>query len=339
MKPKDIFMSTYIIITLSIVIIITALLCNQWIYSYIPSDNLSADYKEYEINSTKNESMEGLIAYMQSNCDKFRLQKQVSDEYAGIYMKDYKLNLKLIEGREFTKEDFEQNKDVVMIAEECLKDTYKGGSKRYITIQEKIYEVIGVFSKDKNTINQNTNAFINMSSKQFLKTNTEVTGTYYLDCKQDLHDLLAEKYNIKENNTIYDLSYAKHFERVKDVAFVLVKIILCGVVLFSVTWMFLFAFWFGGEKEMIVSKYLDGVTRGKIAFLTLKKWMLTNSFGVMISIFLGTVSLICKEYLFLLLGIEILYILFSSGAVLLFTNRRIKEIRHIYKGVDNVCHL
>ena len=53
MKIKDLLTALYILIILSFLITITAVLCNQWKYSYTPCDNLSKNYKDYVIRATK----------------------------------------------------------------------------------------------------------------------------------------------------------------------------------------------------------------------------------------------------------------------------------------------
>ena len=327
MKIKDLLTALYILIILSFLITITAVLCNQWKYSYTPCDNLSKNYKDYVIRATKDSDIEEFIAYLSSNCDEFRLQKQTNKGYTSIYLKNHTLDLDLLEGRQFSEGDFKNNKNVVMIAEPYLKNTYKEGTKKYIVIEKNVYEVIGVFSKKENPVNPNTDIFINMTSEQFLNTNNQIDGRYYFDSAQDLIAAVTTKYNIKENKTIYKLGISKHIQLVTETLFLSWKILLCIAVFLILSLMFLFVLWLTNKKRIILVNYICGATKDKLFFLLLRKWLLINLCSIIVSMTLGTVILICKHFCFLFGLLYIMYGLFSGAILLFFINNKIKELR------------
>lgn len=322
MKMKNILMTSYTLITLSLLIVITALLCNQWSYSYMPCDNLSAHYKDYVITSTENQSMLEFVSCLNSEYTQFRLQKQTGKDYAGVYLKNCDMKLELVEGREFCKDDFEKNKDVVMISERCLKNTYKEGNKRYIVIEKNVYEVIGVFSQKENPINENTDIFINMLSEQFANTTHEIAGKYYFDCEQELNNQIQDKYEIKENDTIYDMGILKHLKLVKDTMFISWNVVLCGIIFLILSLLFLFIIWLMGEKEIILANYICGATRKQVFFLVLKKWMLINLAAIIVSMVLGASILVCNVYCLLFFILYIVYAFFSGMGIAFYVKRK-----------------
>lgn len=326
-KGKDIFLIIYSSFVSFLLTSLLALLINQWNYTFIPADNLSSNYRDIVVNESENKDVSTLICQINSKTNAFRIQKQCGKGYTPIYIKNSMLGLNLIEGREFTEEDFFLNSNVAIISEDCKENTYEEDGGTYISIDNSIYEVIGIFVKGSRGINENSNIFISMLSENYMFSGDRISGRYFFDSEEKTENSIFEGLGITLNKTVYELNTKERISLVKDTMFISYKILLLGVIFLLLSGLFIFVMWISAKKKIIIVNYICGGTEKNIFRDLYIKWLGISAFGGIISLLFALYVLDSKFYLSVFILELIMYALICRIILNVVVRKIINKMR------------
>lgn len=322
-KIKEIFLIVFIFLVSFLVEALLTVSINQWNSTYIPVDRLSENYKDIVINTTEDYDIYGLITTINSNFASVRLQKQTNKGYTPIYANGMSLGMDLVDGREFTENDYALNRNVALISAEYELNVYTENNKKYISIDNNPYEVIGIFIKDENSIWQESNVFINMLSENYMFSDAEIKGRYFLDSNTDIDNSILKKYNFGLNKTVYEFNFSERIDLVKSSFFLPCTVMLLAFFLLLLSRLFTFSLWLISQKKTIFVKYICGGTKTKISNGLYRDWMFLSSTGIFLSVFFSLYTMDNKQFFYLIVMEMLIYILFSGVIINIYVKRNL----------------
>ncbi|MBE5891174.1 MAG: ABC transporter permease [Lachnospiraceae bacterium] len=323
-RRNSIGMLANLILAWMCVFVLVTLFCNRWNDSYIPKDGMSQYYEDLVLNNSEEDSASDFIAKLEKQFNSFRIQKQNNKGYTPIYLKNMKMGLDLSEGREFTDEDFQKHSDVALVSENYLDDIYEQDGKKYIAINNDIYEVVGVFKMHTNAVNNNSEIFISMNAINYLNSNEEIGGRYYLDSYDKISDTDLNDYDISFNDTIFQMSLKERLELVKDTMAISYKVYIIAVCALVCNIMLMHALWLISKAKTIWIFYICGGTTKMIAHNAFEAWCKITAITGIPAIIYTIIALDCKKYL-LLCGIMLMgYLAICAMSIHVYINKKIQ---------------
>lgn len=310
-KKNNYFFVFYNLFCSSLIVIIFVLFVNQWNDTYSTVDGLTTNYKDIVVNISSKCNAMDLVGDINSKGFAFRIQRQNNKGYTPIYSKNITLALNLVEGREFDCDDYEQHRNVAIISTEYLNNVYIENGEKYISVDGDLYEVVGVFEKEKNLVNDNTNIFINMLSDNYLFSNEEVNGRYLVDSNVKMDDLIIMENPVGQNKTVFELSTRERINLVLDTVFISYKILVLGIVFVVVSWLLSFIMWLVSGKKKNMIHYICGGTEGKILKKMYFSWMGMSIPGKIATLVIPLLLMKNRHYYWLFVCWAIIYAIIS----------------------------
>ena len=256
-------------------------------------------------------------------------------------------NPDITEGRNFTEEDFENQKPVAIIAddEDMIKKCIIRDGKEYILHENNEYEVIGKFNKPSVKYLQrdgvpsgyyiyNASYFVNMAASFEANLNTPLYGDYTIDAKEksieflnDFETLTREinpdiTIEMKVLESVVPVSNSQRLLRAINYEGSIQVIFMCFIICFLLLLNFavITNYWVGGREKEISERLDSGVKLTSIRNLMLRDCLILVTAGYLAGLLLLVILRHIKPFSLALLGINIYPIaIIISYAVCLLT--------------------
>lgn len=225
----------------------------------------------------------------------------------GILVKGNINSPKILDGRFFNETDFFANKKIVVIGENMIEHTYTKNEKRYLSLFNDVYEVIGICGYGVNSIIDNM-IFYNLDSihlgdwgiysidgNNAAKTNLIVNTISNLG---EIEIIIDENQGIKRL-----LGYKRHSHKV------IYPIILLILALFFAKNR---SFFLTIQKTLHVSKFL-GFSLHHTIYITLRKWFIYEAIGIISSIIIYSIFFWFSDFKTIMNGfpLNVIFVIFS----------------------------
>lgn len=309
------------IITVFITTAIMVVLClSNFIKAYSmvddPNDLLSNSYVEFsvvsaaKISSNLDSEIKNLLAftnYINESSNSFILYKEnILTKGKALYFKNAEFKPNLKDGRGFTESDFKNNTNTIMISSEIQGDVIEKDGKKYYTVENDLYEVIGIYQKSKNKINIDSNYYYNMLASNNLDQNSNIlNGLYQLDGFDNTSEQLINitkllPIEIHGNQTVN--SFSERLEKALSTQAINVFPILLIIVMVLLNTTGITINWIEKRKKEIAIRRLCGSTKFQIKKMLIKEYLLltTGCFVVGLSI----AYIISKVSLWIFIGFD-----------------------------------
>lgn len=287
---RDLFWTLPNMVILVLISLIMCYLTNKVYETYLPIDNISDNYYDITIDKPELTEYNDLINAFDREFESYRLQKYAEKGYAPVYLKNASLNIDITEGREFSDNDFSDHSNVAIISDALLDGTYESDGKRFFSVDNRSFEVIGTFKKKNNSINRNSDVFISMLSENYCDQ-AGVNGRYYLDNVSAEEVSGIEGNMFRENETIFDMTLSKRLGLVKDTTVISFRIIWAIFIFFIFGLIFLFSLWISSKSELIHICHICGGERKRITARLCLHWLCISGIGSVFSVLI-TISLL-----------------------------------------------
>ena len=192
------------------------------------------------------------------------------------------INLPMRQGRFFKASDFYKDNYVCVIGKDRINETYKKDNKRYLNINNKDYQVIGVLGYEKATL-YDSYVFINMSTSD-LKDARVFIFDYLEKVDPDIISAEIRKYYVDNGLIINELAKAAEFSEM-----VMPKIVTARWFIILLTACFLCLFlisirWIEQQKRDLVIKRIVGATKKDIGLTIFFKYFVIFLLSVIVGL-------------------------------------------------------
>lgn len=273
MKKCSIYVVVIYTIAIMTVVGIFALIRTRWIDTNASFNGLSEYYSEItigydrELIELNQYTIIDLVQFMKEEETSFQIQKKTHSDYVLLYLHNMALDLNIVEGRGFIADDFAYKRNVALVSENYRSRVYEDEGKYFINIEGNTYEVIGIFSTVENTINSNANIILNLFSENYINSNDDIAGTYYVDTKKDNSELLYQLDRwcyIIDNGSVFTANNAERYQLMKDslVLPIYVFYLLCLFMIVCVC--YITSFWIVRSQNELFIFRLCGANRDNI---------------------------------------------------------------------------
>ena len=110
------------------------------------------------------------------------IEMELADGIMGVCYKGFPFHPQILSGRSFSKEDFSKQRNVVLIATSMKRYCEKEGDTLYYYLDNMKFEVIGIYEKENNFVNEDANVYINFTASQMV--NFSASGYVYVDSEK-----------------------------------------------------------------------------------------------------------------------------------------------------------
>ncbi len=224
----------------------------------------------------------------------------------------------IVEGRNFTKEDFEKKTQTVIIKEYLSDKCTLRDGKEYLLHENNEYEVIGKF-KSPHYMGQDmvkfyaASYFVNMAASFDTNLNAALNGDYTIDAKEKSGEFLegftnlVKKINpdiridreevevvIPVNNTQRLLRAINYEDSMKLLILIILPAFLILLNIPSII-----NYWIEGRKKEIYARILSGGKPSAIRNMMLRDYLLITTIGYVFGLLLAIIILQSKAFSFI----------------------------------------
>ncbi|SDB22905.1 ABC transporter permease [Eubacterium oxidoreducens] len=245
-KSKLLLLSN--IIAASIIIINIFNLVSVYKMISQPADGLSDSYFSLRVESK--EDYENMLKAI-SDDDDFLVERDVAFQVVGVYY-DEAAYINPVKGRLFNKQEMAENKLVAMVDESLVDRCITKEDKLYYKFQNDYYEIVGVFRRSENKVNQDAYVYIPLTTALNMQYINE-EGEYNIDAdagKFDQEDLIYKnsQLNIKDK-----LEITINEQEASVIALVVIMVMLL------INMIGIINQWRLSRQTMVKAMYLSGV--------------------------------------------------------------------------------
>lgn len=270
----NIFTAVFVTLTLSNLIIAYDMVGT-------PADTLGDYYMSFSINENSMGLNSIIETVKESGSDVLLLRYNKSNS-CGVLASNIMFTPDILEGRSFVEEDFNSHSNVVIIDESYVKKCQEMNGKKYYIMDNDYYEVIGIFRRTENSINQDAYIYYNLLSDHVLNKENNDIGQYAIDAgknTQSIVNQINELANIEIMHTIDNNSFWEKLQQAvisqQINLFPLIMIIIV-IILNSVNTSFN---WVENRKNEIIVRKICGATKKKINQMIVRDYIYVSIFS------------------------------------------------------------
>lgn len=241
---------------------------------------LSSDY--IEVTNGSNFNLDTLVESLDVNSSILVVTEPRYD-VAMVYYKNYPFTPKIITGRSFEERDFLSGEKVAIISSEAKNKCYEKIGKKYVDFDNEQFLVVGIFDKEDNSINPDSDIFIahNLNdNKESVKTN-EV----YIDSTSEKEKIVvwceANDFVVTRHKQVNDLKEKFIISIDNQKATYIIVLIILILILFNM--LDIVQHWYHKQSREVAIRRMLGGTSEKIIAMIAKRYCLI----VIISYFLS----------------------------------------------------
>lgn len=261
LKHSKHLMALYFLIAIMTLLTVTHLV-NTYRMELKSANGLSKDYVKLNMM----EYFDALSIYQNLEREEnYMIEMEVADGIMGVCYKEYHFQPHIRSGRNFSKEDFSSQHNVVLLATSMKKYCEQEGDTLYYYLDDMKFEVIGFYEKENNFVNEDANVYINFTASQM--ANFSGSGYVYVDsekrkpislvsgCENDDFCIQEERGKITDNE--FFVKNIKDQELTVEAYGIVLLVMVCNLVSIINQWIC-------RRKKEIYVLHLVGATRRKI---------------------------------------------------------------------------
>lgn len=276
-----------LIVTSLLVTPCMAIFMDSFKMGYIPANKLSTDYKEF--TTIENTATLLKTTYNSVGDKSLLLFEKNDDEFLGVYGVNNNYIPNIIEGRGFTNQDFTYNTNTILISIDLMNNVIKKDGKKMYLYNDVLFEVIGIYKRDYNVINQDAKAYFNLSSEAYLgkvleKQNKSVL--FQLDAYKNTKEVmksLKKEISLQERDTIMKTSFGNNIQKVVSTysISIIIIILLIGILILNI--INIITNWIDRRKSEIYIRTIVGATNKDVLILLLMDFLILHTISSLIS--------------------------------------------------------
>lgn len=193
------------------------------------------------------------------------IEMELADGIMGVCYNTFHFHPHILSGRNFSQEDFSTQRNVVLIATSMKKHCEQEGDTLYYYLDDMKFEVIGIYEKENNFVNEDANVYINFTASQM--ANFSGSGYVYVDsekrnpislvsgCENDAICIQEERGKITDKD--FFVKNIKDQELTVEAYVVVLLVMVCNLVSIINQWIY-------RRKKEIYVLHLVGASKRKI---------------------------------------------------------------------------
>lgn len=287
-----------IVVMITIGLLVTLCLSNlieAFKMTNVPGNYVTNNYYEFSIGENrskitqKNLNLSSMLEFLDNQESKFLLLKEADNNIFGVYAINHQFTPNIISGRSFSKEDFKNKTNTIIISNKLKNKCIKKDGDTYYKLDCNYFKVIGVFKQSDNPINPDADAYYNLASKNLISNdiiyNNYILGRFKIDAGNKTTGIV-NKLNayctIKIMRTNLDNGFIERLKKAissQGISLFPIILIIFLIVLNSVN---ISSNWIENRKQEIFIRRLVGADNKKIAIMLLKDLLLIVTFSYLI---------------------------------------------------------
>lgn len=274
---------------------------------FLSGQHITAKIQQWQEDDGATVKTKDLIDYCKSRDDNFILYKdyQMTQGRAVYLSGDTLFSPELVEGRNFTQEDFEKQTPTVLIAEVLNNRCILKEGKQYFLHENNEYQVIGKFRRGpyRQYVEQDkfdATYFVNITASFDTNLNAMLNGDYTIDAKEKSIEFLkgfaslARQINPYIRIDVKKATIVNNTQKLiqafnNSIKFVTVFILTAFLVLlniFNIT-----NYWIEGRKKELSIRMLSGSRASNIRRMMLLDYLLIVTIGYGFGLLIGIIIL------------------------------------------------
>lgn len=266
----------YIIILICMICVCTNFFVGQIAKRYKQLEGVpyefSNQYIKYSIGYYRDKSLEDktvkdMVSHVKKSGIDFNLMKTNNKNITGVYSTKGNLPINIIEGRNFSAEDFKENNYVMLLSKSEVSNCIVKNNKKYYSVGSTPYEVIGIYDIDT----RYSKGFYNILAEEVPHEKGSISenliGDYFLETDKidNIDNLLNEFCTISvdklSDSNMSDLDYL--FDAIKNSSSITIILEVIALIQF-LNFMIFGTNWINSRKREINVRMLNGATYPKI---------------------------------------------------------------------------
>jgi len=274
---------------------------------FLSGQHINVYIQQWQEDDSATVKTKDLIDYCKDRDDNFILYKDYQMTWGkAVYLRgNTSFNPELVEGRNFTREDFEKQTPTVLIAEVLNDRCILREGKQYLLHENNEYQIIGKFRREPylQYMGQdkfNATYFVNMAASFDTNLNTTLNGYYTIDANEKSIDFLKGFKSLAKQINPYiriDVKKATMVSNTQKLlrAFnnstklVIVFILTAFLILLNIS--SITNYWIEGRKKEISVRMLSGGRAFNIIKMMLRDYLLIVTIGYGIGLIISIIIL------------------------------------------------
>lgn len=279
--------------------------------SEVYQDHLSTDHLIFSIESSDDTQyrIHDIIGDIESQSDNMLMLRYNDNEICGVYDTRKQLKLKIISGRNFAVDDFQEKSNVVLVSntysDRCIEID---GVKKFL-IGDDYYDVIGIYEYEDNPIHQNSYVYYNLNSTNMRNNQYSMSGQFAIDIgdkTDEIFDFLSKNYDVDlvfsgRNNTFFDRIKIAFFSQYVTIAPLLLVIIMTLLNTINVSFD-----WIDKRKKELIARKISGADKYSLIWLLVKDYTIIETISYILGFFM--VLLVSQLKIKIFIGFDFSYI-------------------------------
>jgi len=303
-----------------------------------PPDSLSYEYCSFYIGENrekiyeKNLTLTDLISELRNEDEGFVILKASHTQITGVYCYKKSFYPELVSGRAFTEEDFINHTNTALVSEELYRRLIGSNEETFLLYDNNYFEIIGVYSRSDNIINEDAYAYYNLGFTNISNRNNNtseqysILGQYALDAgvkTQKLVDKADAFCSITILRKVNGDGFIETLKSVLSRQFVTISSFLLVLIMLVLNSLNVTANWIDGRKKEIFVRRITGATNGDIARNLLWDYLFLSSasfiVGFLVAFFLSKINFtLFVGFNFSIMSALIVYIFITAFSLLSF---------------------
>jgi ABC-type antimicrobial peptide transport system permease subunit len=282
---------------------------------FLSGQHITAKIQQWQEDTGTTVKIKDLINYCKIRDDNFILYKdyQMTQGRAVYLGGNTSFNPELVEGRNFTQEDFEKQTPTVLIAEMLNDRCILKEGKQYFLHENNEYQVIGKFRRGpyRQYVEQDkfdATYFVNMAASFDTNLNTTLNGNYNIDAKEKSLEFLkafaslARQINPYIRIDVKEVTIVSNTQKLlqalnNSIKLVSVFILTAFLILLNIS--SITNYWIEGRKKELSLRMLSGGKPPAIIKMMLRDYLLIVTIGYGFGLLIGIIILHSETFSFI----------------------------------------
>lgn len=252
----------------------------------IPANGLTNNYYAFSVGECRDKIIKNnillvdMLNFLEKQNTAIVLLKETDMKIFGVYAVSRRFEPDIVSGRTFSEDDFENKTTTIVISEDLINSSIEKNGTKFYRHDTIYFEVIGVFRRSANTVNQDALAYFNLATEELKTINiiydNHIFGNFQIDAGQKTTEIvkkLDDYITVEVTRSAIDNTFTERLQKTLSTQRLSLSPIVLVIALMLLNSIDISSNWIENRKKEIFVRRLVGATNQAISLMLLRDFM------------------------------------------------------------------